>query len=337
MSEVVIIAEAGVNHNGSIALAKELALRAKEAGADYVKFQTFVPELLAASSAEKAFYQTKNTGDGSQLDMLRGLALPFDQFRELKQYCTEIGITFLSTPFDLQSIDFLLEIGIPFWKVPSGEITNLPYLEKIASTKLPVVMSTGMATLKEVSDAISILKHNGTKDITLLHCSTQYPTPAQDVNLCAMDTLRDSFGLPVGYSDHTEGIIVPIAAAARGASIIEKHFTLDRGMEGPDHKASLEPGELKEMVRAIRTIERALGSGVKEPREAELGNRSVARKSIVAAESIRKGQILDEKILTVKRPGTGISPMCWYDLIGRAANRDYEADELIDYEVLKNV
>lgn len=334
---IKIIAEAGVNHNGSLALAKELALRAKEAGADIVKYQTFVPELLAASSAEKASYQTKNTGGGSQLDMLRSLALSYEDFRQLKAYCDEIGISFLSTPFDLRSIDFLQELGMPFWKVPSGEITNLPYLERIGRSGMPVVMSTGMATMEEVEAAVAVLRGSGTADLTLLHCTTQYPTPPEDANLCAMDALRERFGLPVGYSDHTEGIMIPVAAAARGAVVLEKHFTLDRTMEGPDHKASLEPDELAEMVRAVRTVEKALGDGVKKPRDTEIGNRSVARKSIVAAAPIAKGQLLTAELLTTKRPGGGISPMRWYDLIGKAANRDYQADELIDPEVLENV
>lgn len=337
MSNVLIIAEAGVNHNGSLSTAKELAYQAKTAGADFVKFQTFVPELLTTSGAQKASYQIETTGTGSQLDMLRKLSLSFEEFRELKAYCEEIGIPFLSTPFDLQSIDFLCSLGVPFWKVPSGEITNLPYLEKIAQSGIPIVMSTGMSTLEDVDAAVALLKQNGATDITLLHCTTQYPTPAHDVNLRAMDTLRERFHLPVGYSDHTEGIVVPIAAAAHGALILEKHFTLDRGMEGPDHKASLEPHELAEMVRAVRMVEAAMGDGVKAPKQSECGNRAVARKSIVAAVPVAAGQILTAEMLTTKRPGSGISPMRWYDVLGRRANREYRVDELIDSEVLEYV
>ena len=334
---IQIIAEAGVNHNGSLSTAKELSLKAKEAGADFVKFQTFVPELLAANGAKRAEYQVRNMGDGSQLDMLRKLSLSFEEFRELKAYCEEIGIPFLSTPFDLQSIDFLCSLGVPFWKVPSGEITNLPYLEKIARSGFPIVMSTGMATMEDVDAAVALLKKNGASAITLLHCTTQYPTPVQDVNLCAMDALRERFHLPVGYSDHTEGIVVPIAAAAHGAVMLEKHFTLDRRMEGPDHKASLEPRELAEMVRAVRMVEAAMGDGVKEPKQLECGNRAIARKSIVAAVPIAAGQTLTAEMPTTKRPGSGISPMRWYDVLGRRANRGYQIDELIDREVLEHV
>ena len=334
---VRIIAEAGVNHNGSLDLAKELALQAKLAGADVVKYQTFIPERLAAGSAQKAAYQKEHTGGGSQLDMLRKLCLGYDEFRELKDYCGEVGIQFLSTAFDLESVDFLKKLGIPFWKIPSGEITNLPYLEKIARFGDPVVLSTGMCTLEEVAEALRVLRGNGAGDITVLHCTTQYPTPPADVNLLAMDTLRECFCLPVGYSDHTAGISIPIAAAARGAVVLEKHFTLDRGMEGPDHKASLEPDELREMVRVVRIVEQALGDGNKAPRESEKGNLAVARKSIVAAAPIRRGESLTAEKLTTKRPGTGISPMRWHEVIGRVANRDYLPDEQIDTEVLEHV
>ncbi len=333
---VTIIAEAGVNHNGSLALAKELALRAKEAGADVVKYQTFVPEKLTTHTAQKAAYQERSTGSGSQLDMLRRLCLSKDDFRELRCYCDNIGIRFLSTAFDLESLAFLYELGVPFWKLPSGEITNLPYLEAIAATGLPVVMSTGMASLEEVEDALRVIER-GTRNITILHCTTQYPTPLCDVNLRAMDTLRERFGYPVGYSDHTRGIIVPIAAAARGAVVLEKHFTLDRNMEGPDHKASLEPNELAEMVSSVREVELMLGSGVKTAQSSEIANKAVARKSIVTAAAISKGETLTPEKLTAKRPGTGISPMRWYDVIGRPANRDYAADETIDIEVLEHV
>ena len=332
-----IIAEAGVNHNGSLALAKQLAERALEARADYVKFQTFVPALLAASTAQTAAYQQANTGDGSQLEMLRALSLSFDDFRALKAHCDRIGIAFLSTPFDMASLAFLGTLGMPFWKVSSGEITNLPYLLAIAQTRLPVVLSTGMCTLAEVGEALDVLRGHGTDDVTLLHCTTQYPTPMADVNLRAMETLRQRFHVPVGYSDHTEGITVPVAAAALGAVVIEKHFTLDRGMKGPDHKASLEPQELRAMVRAVRDVEQALGDGEKAPRASERGNLAVARKSIVAAEPLCRGTVLEARHLTTKRPGSGVSPMRWFDVIGRKANRDYRADEMIDDEVWQDV
>ncbi|MBR2556168.1 MAG: N-acetylneuraminate synthase [Aeriscardovia sp.] len=335
---IQIIAEAGVNHNGSLELAKKLAWEAKEAGADIVKFQTFVPELLVTGTADKAEYQKQNTqSDGTQLDMLKKLCLSFEEYRELKDYCNEIGITFLSTAFDMKSLDFLIDLGIPFWKIPSGEVTNLPYLERIGNTGLPIVMSTGMCTLEEVQGAINVLKNSNAGSITLLHCTTQYPTPYEDANLKAMDTLKERFGLPVGYSDHTEGIVIPVAAAARGATVIEKHFTLDRNMEGPDHKASLEPEELRKMVQMVRIIETALGDGKKSPRDSEIGNISVARKSIVSAGVIKQGDVFTADNLTTKRPGTGISPMLWYKVIGQKANRDYSSDELIDVEVLKNV
>ena len=319
-------------------MAKKLAWEAKEAGADIVKFQTFVPELLVTGTADKAEYQKQNTqSDGTQLDMLKKLCLSFEEYRELKDYCNEIGITFLSTAFDMKSLDFLIDLGIPFWKIPSGEVTNLPYLERIGNTGLPIVMSTGMCTLEEVQGAINVLKNSNAGSITLLHCTTQYPTPYEDANLKAMDTLKERFGLPVGYSDHTEGIVIPVAAAARGATVIEKHFTLDRNMEGPDHKASLEPEELRKMVQMVRIIETALGDGKKSPRDSEIGNISVARKSIVSAGVIKQGDVFTADNLTTKRPGTGISPMLWYKVIGQKANRDYSSDELIDVEVLKNV
>ena len=262
---VYIIAEAGVNHNGSFELACRLADAAKDAGADCVKYQTFKSENLVSKNAQKAEYQKKTTGDSSQQDMLKKLELSFDSFVKLKEYCDKIGICFLSTPFDFDSIDFLNSLNMPFWKIPSGEVTNYPYLVALAKTGKPVVMSTGMCEMSEISDAIKVLKDNGTKDIKLLHCNTEYPTPFEDVNLTAMDTMRKAFNVEVGYSDHTKGIEVPIAAVALGATIIEKHFTLDRNMEGPDHKASLEPDELKAMVQAIRNIEKAIGSGEKRP------------------------------------------------------------------------
>lgn len=327
---VYIIAEAGVNHNGDLNLAFELVDAAKAAGVDCVKFQTFKSENLVSRGAQKAEYQKAATGDSSQKDMLKQLELSFDEFITLKEYCDKAGICFLSTPFDFESIDFLNSIDMPFWKVPSGEVTNYPYLRALGRTGKPVVMSTGMCELKEIEAAIKVLRENGTKEIKLLHCNTEYPTPFCDVNLRAMNTLRDKFSLEVGYSDHTKGIEVPIAAVAMGATVIEKHFTLDRNMEGPDHKASLEPIELAEMVRSIRHIEEALGTGEKTPSPSEKKNMAVARKSIVARTFIRAGEILTEENLTVKRPGNGISPMRWKEILGTKAVRDFEEDELIE-------
>lgn len=333
---ITIIAEAGVNHNGSMELAKQMVDQAKAAGADYIKFQTFQPEKLVSKYAEKAEYQKKTTGsEENQLQMLKKLALSQDDFRELKAYCEQAGIGFISTPFDLDSIDFLESLDMDFWKIPSGEITNLPYLIRIAKTGRPIVMSTGMCQMEEVEDALKWLKESGAGDITLLHCNTQYPTPMEDVNLNAMHSLRRQFHLPAGYSDHTEGIEVPIAAAALGAVVIEKHFTLDKTMEGPDQAASLSPEELTAMVRAIRNIENALGSGEKGVTPSEMANRAAARKSIVAAGNIRKGDIFSESNLAIKRPGDGISPMRWFDVLGKAAKRDYSEDELIAEEELR--
>lgn len=329
-SHVMIIAEAGVNHNGSIELAKQMVDAAKEAGADYVKFQTFNPEKLVSRFAQKADYQKETTdADESQLEMLKKLTLSNEDFVSLKEYCEEVGIGFISTPFDLESIDFLEELDMDFWKIPSGEITNLPYLEAIGKTGRKVIMSTGMCEIVEINEAIRVLEENGTMEIALLHCNTQYPTPYEDVNLSAINTIHNECRKETGYSDHTQGIEVPIAAVAMGATIIEKHFTLDKNMEGPDHKASLEPNELKQMVKSIRNIERAIGSDVKKPSQSEQNNRLVARKSIVAATNIKKGEILTPENLTVKRPGTGISPMKWYDVIGQAAVRDFTEDEVI--------
>lgn len=330
MKRVFIIAEAGVNHNGSMELALKLVDKAVEAGADCVKFQTFITENEISKTAEKAEYQKASTGsEESEYEMVKKLELSFQQFREIAAYCKEKGIQFLSTPFDLDSIDFLDELGIFCWKIPSGEITNMPHLMKIARTHRRVIMSTGMCEMWEIQDAIAVLRKYGTEDITLLHCNTEYPTPFEDVNLRAMDTMREAFQLPVGYSDHTRGIEVPVAAVARGACVIEKHFTLDRTMEGPDHKASLEPDELKEMVRAIRNIEKAMGDGVKKPTESERKNIVVARKSIVAKVPIRKGEIFTEENLCVKRPGDGLNPMRWQEVLGRYAARDYDEDEQI--------
>lgn len=327
----LIIAEAGVNHNGSLELAKKLALTAKNCGADIVKFQTAKLDSLVSKYAEMADYQKENIGrDMSQRDMLKKLLLSYDEFAELAAYCKEIGVYFLSTPFDLESIAFLEKLGCSMWKIPSGEITNYPYLVEIARTGKDVILSTGMSSLQEVDEALAVLRGNGAGGITLLHCTTNYPTPMEDVNLKAMLTLKDIFNCPVGYSDHTRGIEVPIAAVALGAEVIEKHFTLDRSMEGPDHKASLEPDELEAMVRAIRNIEKALGDGTKAPSESEKANIAVARKSIIAAADIKAGDILTEENLTTKRPGTGISPMRWNEVLGSRAVRDFEEDELIE-------
>ena len=331
MSHTFIIAEVGVNHNGSVDIAKKMIDTAKACGVDAVKFQTFVSENLVSRFAEKAEYQKETTGkDESQLAMIKKLELSYDDFRDLKSYAESMGLEFMSTPFDHESIDFLAELGMDIFKIPSGEITNLPYLMKIAKLKRRVILSTGMSTLQEIKEAIAILKNYGTDDITLLHCNTAYPTPYRDVNLNAMKTLRDSFGLPVGYSDHTKGIEVPIAAVALGAVVIEKHFTLDRNMEGPDHKASLEPDELKQMVTSIRNIENALGNSEKELTESEAVNRDIARKSIVAKCDIKAGTVFSEGNITVKRPGNGISPMKWFEVLGKKAPRDFEYDELIE-------
>lgn len=329
---VTIIAEAGVNHNGDFDLACRLADAALRAGADYVKFQTGVPEKVISTFAAQAEYQAANTGrEESQLDMVRRIMLPADAFAPLRDYCRKIGIRFLSTPFDLDSIDTLRPLGMDAVKVPSGEITNLPYLRKIAGMGLPVIMSTGMSRLGEVDDALEVLAANGVgiDDITLLHCNTEYPTPYSDVNLRAMQTLGQAFGCRVGYSDHTKGIEVPVAAVALGATVIEKHFTLDRNMEGPDHKASLEPDELAAMVRSIRHIEQALGDGRKRVSDSERKNITIARKSLVAARPIRKGEIFSAENITVKRPGDGISPMLYDMVTGLPAPRDFGYDESI--------
>ncbi|MCM1256292.1 MAG: N-acetylneuraminate synthase [Roseburia sp.] len=327
----MIIAEAGVNHNGSMELAKKMVLAAKEAKADYIKFQTFIPEKLVSRYAQKAEYQKETTGgEKSQLDMLKGLALTQQDFLELKALCDKVGIGFISTPFDLESLAFLEKLDMDFWKVPSGEVTNLPYLEAIGATGRDVILSTGMCEMEEIEAAIQILEDGGAGEIAVLHCNTEYPTPFGDVNLLAMQEMKKKLQKPVGYSDHTLGIEVPIAAAALGAVVVEKHFTLDKNMEGPDHRASLEPEELKEMVSKIRNIEVCLGDGVKKRTTSENKNLSVARKSIVAKKAIRSGDIFSEENLTVKRPGNGISPMLWHEILGQAADRDYEPDELIE-------
>jgi len=328
---VYIIAEAGVNHNGSLELAKKMVDKAKEAGADCIKFQTFMTENLVTKNADKAEYQKKQTNSReSQFDMLRNLELSFDEFVELREYCQEKEIEFLSTAFDFDSIDFLNRLGMKKWKIPSGDITNLPYLIKIAKFGKPIMLSTGMSTIQDIKTAVSVLRGNGADEITVLHCTTEYPTPYKDVNLSAMNNIKDELQLPVGYSDHTLGIEIPIAAVAMGASVIEKHFTLDRSMEGPDHKASVEPHELKAMIKAIRNIEVAIGNGEKKPSESEKKNINVARKSIVAKCDIKKGDIFTEENLTVKRPGNGISPMKWFEVIGQVSPKDFEKDELIE-------
>lgn len=331
-NKVLIIAEAGLNHNGSLIIARKLADVAKECGADIVKFQTLKnPQTLVSKYAQAAEYQKKNTGrEESQLELLDRIVLPMDDFKELSEYCDHIGIRFLSTPFDIPSVDYLQELGVDFWKIPSGEITNYPYLVHIAKTRKDIVLSTGMSTIDEIGEAYSLLKENGAGDITLLHCTTEYPAPIEDVNLNAMVTLREKFGCNVGYSDHTKGIEVALAAVALGATVIEKHFTLDRNMDGPDHKASLEPDELRAMVEGIRKIESAIGDGVKRVSNAEKKNKDVARKSIIASRDITRGELFSEDNLTTKRPGSGLSPMLWNQVIGTPAKRDFKADELIE-------
>lgn len=331
MNKIYIIAEAGVNHNGEIDIAKELIRNAKKAGVDAVKFQTYVTENLVSKLASKAEYQIKNTSvEETQFQMLKKLELSFEDYKGLSEYAKKIGIDFLSSPFDEDSIDFLTSLSMPFWKIPSGEITNKPYLIKLAKTKKPIILSTGMSTVEEIDDALEVFSDYNHDDIILLHCNTEYPTPFEYVNLKAMETMRGKFNLKVGYSDHTEGIEVPIAAVSLGAVVIEKHFTLDKTLPGPDHKASLEPMELTEMVKSIRNIEKALGDGVKEPTESEMKNITIARKSIVAKHEIKKGDCFTVNNLTVKRPGNGISPMKWFEVIGQKASRDFEEDELIE-------
>ncbi|WP_067843867.1 N-acetylneuraminate synthase [Amphibacillus sediminis] len=327
---VFVIAEAGVNHNGSLETAKKLVDAAFDAGADSIKFQTFIAKNLAAKEAKKASYQENKAIDETQLEMLSKLELTFDEFTDLKSYCDNKGIIFLSTGFDKESLDFLHDLDIPIWKIPSGEITNFPYLVQIAKYNKPTILSTGMATIKEIEEAIKVLKESLTNKLTILHCTTEYPTPFDEVNLLAMKELKERFNFDVGYSDHTVGIEVPTAAVALGATVIEKHFTLDRAMEGPDHRASLEPAELKEMVRSIRNIERALGTGVKKPTSSELKNRDVARKSIVAKRDISVGEVFSKENITVKRPGNGLSPMKWNEVIGKESKRYFKEDELIE-------
>lgn len=329
---VFIIAEAGVNHNGSLKLARELIDAAALSGADAVKFQTFKAERIVSKNAEKAEYQKKTTdASESQFDMIKKLELDINDHKELINYCKEKKITFLSTPFDHDSIDLLNNLGLQIFKIPSGEITNLPYLRHIGSLKKKLILSTGMSTIKEVDSALKTLISAGTKkeDIIILHANTMYPTPMEDVNLNAMTTIQKELDIAVGYSDHTLGIEVDIAAVAMGAIVIEKHLTLDRTMNGPDHAASLEPNELNAMVSCIRNVELALGDFEKKPSPSEIINIDIARKSIVASQLIRKGDILSETNITVKRPGNGLSPMVWDKVIGTRARKDYNMDELI--------
>lgn len=334
MKKTLIIAEAGVNHNGSITMAKKMIDVAADAGVDYVKFQTFKASNLVTKFATRADYQQQNMEDNDNLQytMLKQLELLPEQHIELIEYCKVKGVKFFSTAFDFDSVDFLASLHLGLWKIPSGEITNYPYLKKIAGFHEPVILSTGMSTLEEIEAAMGVLIGNGLQkeQITVLHCNTEYPTPMCDVNLSAMSEMRRQLAVSIGYSDHTQGIEVPIAAVALGAEVIEKHFTLDRNLPGPDHKASLEPLELKAMVFAIRNIEQAIGGGHKTVSVSENKNKAVARKSIVAATSIRKGETFTEKNLAVKRPGTGINPMCWPEIIGEKAPRDFEEDELIE-------
>jgi len=332
MKKVFIIAEAGVNHNGNIDIAKKLIDAAFEAGADAVKFQTFKADKLVSKNAKKAEYQKQTTDENeNQFAMIKRLELNRTAHEELIEYCRQKKIIFLSTPFDRDSIELLTDMGMSIFKVPSGEIINLPYLRQIGRLGKKVILSTGMADIGEIEDAIDILVESGTQkeNITVLHATTEYPAPVEDVNLKAMVTIGRTFNIAFGYSDHTPGIEVPVAAVALGACVIEKHFTLDRNMEGPDHKASLEPAELRAMIKAIRNVESALGNGIKKPSKSELKNIPVVRKSIVAASDIKKGEVFTEKNIAVKRPGTGISPMRWDDVIGSISQKDYKEDDLI--------
>lgn len=334
-NHTIIIAEAGVNHNGSLKMAKQLVLKAKKAGVDYIKFQTFKASKLVTKSAKQAEYQQKNIGKegDSQFQMLKKLELSPEEHEILIDYCRQLGIKFFSTAFDFDSIEYLHSLNLGLWKIPSGEVTNYPFLKRIATYNEPTILSTGMCDMEDVRAAVDTLYKNGLskENLILLHCNTEYPTPFEDVNLKAMDALRKEFGVEVGYSDHTKGIEVPIAAVALGATVIEKHFTLDRNMEGPDHKASLEPDELKAMVSAIRNIEKAIGGdGTKHVSESERKNIAIARKSIVAACDIKAGEVFTEQNLTVKRPGSGISPMRWEEVLGQKAKKDFNEDELIE-------
>lgn len=324
----LIIAEAGVNHNGDINIAKKLCLAAKEAGADVVKFQTWVTEKIITPNVKQADYQAENTGNTqSQFDMLKALELSYDEFREIKAYCDEIGIIFASTADEPDSLDFLVDLGIPFIKIGSGEIGNIPYLRYMGTKRMPVILSTGMSSLGDVEISLQALRDGGATDITLLHCTTSYPCPYGDVNLKAMDTLKNAFGVKVGYSDHTDGIEVSIAAVARGAKIIEKHFTLDKNMDGPDHRASTEPSDFKKMVNAIRNIEYALGDGIKNPTNAEKEISRVVLKRIVARQEIPEGKLIDEDDICVKRNDVGLPASAWDLIVGKKASKHYDINE----------
>lgn len=339
MQPVFIIAEAGVNHNGNLNLAKQLIEVAAAAGADAVKFQTFKAENLVDKNAPKAEYQQQTTAaDESQFAMIKKLELDFNMHQQLIRHCQQCNIMFLSSPFDLNSIDLLNKLALGIFKIPSGEITNLPYLRKIGGLEKPVILSTGMSDVTEIKAAVNVLYSAGLKkkDLTILHCNTEYPTPMVDVNLRAIQTLASYFDVNTGYSDHTLGIEIPIAAVALGAKVIEKHITLDKTLPGPDHRASLEPDELKNMVKAIRHLEQALGDGTKGPTPSEIKNRPSARKSIVACKLIKKGEILSAGHLTTKRPGTGLSPMEWDNLIGTRATRDFQIGEMIENKFCEN-
>jgi N,N'-diacetyllegionaminate synthase len=327
-----IIAEAGVNHNGNLQKALQMCSVAQAAGCDAIKFQTFRSEAVVTASAGKADYQQSATGAGSQLEMIRALELPWSGFVALEAECRRLGITFLSTAFDRDSLSSLDALGVPMHKIPSGEITNLPFLRQIGAYAKPILLSTGMSTLGEIESALAVLEIAGTQRerVTVLHCNTEYPTPIDDVNLRAMLTVRDAFSVAVGYSDHTAGIDVAVAAVGLGATVIEKHFTLDRSLPGPDHHASLEPNELVTMVRAIRNIEQALGDGIKRPSRSETKNIAVARRSLVSARAIAAGEVFSADNVAVKRPGTGISPMRWDEVMGRKAPRDFASDELLE-------
>ncbi|EAL4138604.1 N-acetylneuraminate synthase [Campylobacter upsaliensis] len=331
MKKVLIIAEAGVNHNGDINLAKKLIEQTAKAGADVVKFQTFKANSCVSVSAKKAKYQLETTAkEESQLEMIQKLELSYESHFELMKHCKKHGIAFLSTPFDLESVEFLRGLDLPYFKIPSGEITNLPYLKAVAKCKKKVLLSTGMANLGEIEAALTILRKNGTRNITLLHCNTEYPTPFEDVNLNALKTLKEAFKLEVGYSDHTEGIVASLGAVALGAVVIEKHFTLDKTMEGPDHRASLEFEELRALCKGIRELEKALGSGIKKASKSEAKNKIIARKSLVAKREIQKGEKFSIENLTTKRPGSGISAMRYEEYLGKRALKTYKKDELIN-------
>ncbi|EAK0962436.1 N-acetylneuraminate synthase [Campylobacter upsaliensis] len=331
MKKVLIIAEAGVNHNGDINLAKKLIEQAAKAGADVVKFQTFKANSCVSVSAKKAKYQLETTAkEESQLEMIQKLELSYESHFELMKHCKKHGIAFLSTPFDLESVEFLRGLDLPYFKIPSGEITNLPYLKAVAKCKKRVLLSTGMANLGEIEAALTILRKNGTRNITLLHCNTEYPTPFEDVNLNALKTLKEAFKLEVGYSDHTEGIVASLGAVALGAVVIEKHFTLDKTMEGPDHRASLEFEELRALCKGIRELEKVLGSGIKKASKSEAKNKIIARKSLVAKREIQKGEKFSIENLTTKRPGSGISAMRYEEYLGKRALKTYKKDELIN-------